>query len=333
MMPGFAQQFGATDLDCRCALGLSLGAAAVLALSGVAIAGLSAAGCLRAELRRELWLRWKSWVGLAMAMIVPALLGGGWAVGAVFLLGVICYDEFARATWIGRERMLTALVWMGMAALMLTTVCRCGEWFLASAVLTVVLLVAAPILADRPEGYSRRVGLAVLGFLLFGVSLSFLGCLVQSPGGRSLLLLILLAVSLNDVFAFCVGKLLGGPRLMPRTSPRKTIAGAVGALVLTALLVGLVAPTIAPGTVLDRPGRAIGLGVLLSVLGQLGDLVFSAIKRDLGIKDMGHALPGHGGWLDRFDSLILVPAPVFYYLCDPLSQFGADLAIRIGRGG
>jgi phosphatidate cytidylyltransferase len=333
MMLGFAQQIEAADLDVRCVLSLSLGAAAVLAMSAIAIAGLCAAGCLRAEMRRELWLRWKSWVGLALAMIVPALLGGGWAVGAVFLLGVICYDEFARVTGIERERMLTALVWLGMAALMLAILSLCGELFLAAAVLTVVLLVAAPILADRPEGYSRRVGLAVLGFLLFGVSLSFLGCLVQSPGGRSLLLLILLSVSLNDVFAFCVGKLLGGPRLMPRTSPRKTIAGAVGALVLTALLVGVVAPAIAPGTVLDRPGRAIGLGVLLSVLGQLGDLVFSAIKRDLGIKDMGQVLPGHGGWLDRFDSLILVPAPVFYYLGMPLSQFGADLAVRIGRGG
>jgi phosphatidate cytidylyltransferase len=329
----FALQTGSTDCDTRCLVGISLGAAVVLLVSGIAIAGLNAAGCLSVGLRKELWLRWRSWLVLAMAMLLPALLGGFWTLAALFLLGTLCYGEFARATEIARERLMTGLVWVGMAALLLAVWSRSGEFFLAAVVLTVLLLVAAPLLADRPEGYPRRVGLAVLGFLLFGVSLSFLGFLAGSSGGRPLLLLVLLAVSLNDVFAFCVGKLLGGPRLIPNTSPRKTVAGAVGALLLTTMLVAAVAHVLAPGTLLDRPGRLIGLGVLLSVLGQLGDLVFSAIKRDLGIKDMGQTLPGHGGWLDRFDSLILVPAPVFYYLSYHLPPLGADLAVRAGLGG
>jgi phosphatidate cytidylyltransferase len=333
MTLAFALQAGSTDLDTRCTLAISLGAVVVLVVSGSVIAGLNAAGCLRVGMRKELWLRWRSWVVLAVAMLLPALLGGFWIIVALFLLGVLCYGEFARATGVGRERLLTVLVWVGMAAVLLAGWGRSSELLLATAVLTVLSLIAAPILADRPEGYPRRVGLAVLGFLLFGVSLSFLGCLAGSSGGRPLLLLVLLAVSLNDVFAFCVGKLLGGPRLIPRTSPGKTVAGSVGALVLTTLLVAAVAHALAPGTALDRPGRLIGLGVLLSVLGQLGDLVISAIKRDLGIKDMGRILPGHGGWLDRFDSLILVPAPVFYYLSYHLPPLGADLAVRAGLGG
>jgi phosphatidate cytidylyltransferase len=309
---------------------LTLGVAALLVFSGGAIAALDATGRLHPRLQSELWLRWKSWLGIAAAMLIPVLLGGFWLAVAVLLLGLLCYREYARVTGIAGERLLTVLVVVGMAALTLPSWFKIERSFLTLFML--LLLVGVPILGDRPQGYLRRIGLAVLGFLLFGVSLGSLGCLASSERARLILLLILLAVSLNDVFAFCVGKLLGGPRLLPRTSPGKTVAGAVGALVLTTLLVSGIAPAIAPEMALARPGRLAGLGVLISVLGQLGDLVFSAIKRDLGIKDMGGVLPGHGGWLDRFDSLVLVPAPAFYYLSHYLDSFGTDLAVHIGIG-
>jgi phosphatidate cytidylyltransferase len=331
MTPLIALDGARSISDVRPLIGLTLGVAAVLLLSGGVIAILHAMKCLDPRLQRELWLRWKSWLGVAAAMLVPVLLGGVWLAGAVLLLGLLCYREYARVTGIAGEHLLMVLVQVGIAALTLASWCGIERSFLALA--TMLLLVGVPILGDRPAGYLRRVGLAVLGLLLFGVSLGSLACLAASVSARLVLLLILLAVALNDVFAFCVGKLVGGPRLLPRTSPGKTVAGAVGALVLTTLLVGSLAHGIAPGMVLTRPVRLAGLGVLISVLGQLGDLVFSAIKRDLGIKDMGQVLPGHGGWLDRFDSLVLIPVPVFYYLSHHLEALGTDLALHIGSGG
>ena len=86
------------------------------------------------------------------------------------------------------------------------------------------------------------------------------------------------------------------------------------------------------GTALDRPGCLILLGVIISVVGQLGDLMLSSVKRDLGIKDMGVTIPGHGGLLDRFNSLILVAPAAFHYIGYFLG-IGLDQEARIFTGG
>ena len=104
-------------------------------------------------------------------------------------------------------------------------------------------------------------------------------------------------------------------------SPGKTVAGAVGALVLTTLLVAFLGHFVFLHTDMDRFGKLIALGFLISGLGQLGDLILSSIKRDVGIKDIGTIIPGHGGLLDRFDSLILVPPVVYHYLSINLGPF------------
>ena len=119
---------------------------------------------------------------------------------------------------------------------------------------------------------------------------------------------------MNDIFAYCSGKMFGRRKLAPRTSPNKTVGGALGAIVLTTALFATLAHFIFAGTVLDQPFHLIMLGVLLSLTGQWGDLVMSSIKRDLGIKDMAATIPGHGGLLDRFDSLIFVGPALFHYI-------------------
>jgi phosphatidate cytidylyltransferase len=131
---------------------------------------------------------------------------------------------------------------------------------------------------------------------------------------RPILLMLLLTVELNDVFAFIAGKLIGRRQLVPLTSPNKTIGGALGALVLTGTLAAVIGHFVFLGGPMDSPLLLLGLGLIISVAGQLGDLMLSSIKRDLGIKDMGRVIPGHGGILDRFDSLILVAPAVFHYV-------------------
>lgn len=101
-------------------------------------------------------------------------------------------------------------------------------------------IVSIPL--DRPGGYNQRTRLAIFVFFLFGATLSHLGYMANDPGYRLIVLLLLTAVAINDVFAFTCGKLLGRPKLLPATSPNKTISGALGALVCTSLL--LVAPAV-----------------------------------------------------------------------------------------
>ena len=117
---------------------------------------------------------------------------------------------------------------------------------------------------------------------------------------RPILIFFLIAVELNDVLAFVTGRLFGRRKLCPNTSPNKTVAGAIGAVVGTTAFVTLVGPLVFEGTGLDHRGRLAVLGVLVSVAGQFGDLTLSSIKRDIGIKDMDVIIPGH-------DNLLLNP--------------------------
>jgi phosphatidate cytidylyltransferase len=150
------------------------------------------------------------------------------------------------------------------------------------------------------------------------------------------MILIILCVELNDVYAFCCGKLIGGPKAIPTTSPGKTWSGCIGALVCTSITFCILGHFVFVGTKADHWGHLVFMGASLSVIGQFGDLLLSSIKRDVGIKDMGRLIPGHGGLLDRFDSLVLLPPFALHYLSLILdSPIGGELGvvIRFFTGG
>jgi phosphatidate cytidylyltransferase len=109
------------------------------------------------------------------------------------------------------------------------------------------------------------------------------------------------------------------------------VGGALGAIILTTPLVAVIAHFIWTDTALDNPICLVGLGIIVSIVGQFGDLMLSAIKRDLGLKDTAKLIPGHGGLLDRFDSLILVAPAVFHYV-NYFVEFGAGQPQRIFSG-
>ena len=186
---------------------------------------------------------------------------------------------------------------------------------------------------DEPRGYVQRVALGTFGFLMFGFSLGYIGNIANSQDYRPLLLMMMLGVAMNDIFAYCTGKFFGGPKLLPKTSPGKTVSGAVGALVLTTSMIAILGHFIFRGSAMDHPIKLIFLGTLISALGQLGDLVLSSIKRDLGVKDIGTAIPGHGGLLDRFDSLVMIPPVVYHFVSLNLGPLGIDEPVRIITGG
>ena len=113
--------------------------------------------------------------------------------------------------------------------------------------------------------------------------------------------------------------------------PNKTLGGSLGALLLTTALAALVGHFVFRYTPIDQPARLILLGVIISASGQLGDLLISSLKRDLDIKDMGLLFPGHGGWLDRFDSLLLTAPAVFHYV-GYFRGIGLDQPTRVLSG-
>jgi phosphatidate cytidylyltransferase len=326
--------FGAsTAFDDPIVVGAVIGVPAVLALAGAAIVLLRRSGRLGPKAAAELFLRWKSWCWLSALMLAAILLGAAWVMAAVCVLSLLCYREYARATGLFRDKAISLVVVLGILAVTFAVVDHYTRLFFATAALTVCLIAVVTIPQDRPQGYIQRVALGVLGFLLFGYSLGYLGLIGNDAHYRPILVLLLGGVELNDVFAYCVGRAVGGPKLLPNTSPGKTVAGSVAALVLTTALVAGLGHVIFRDSAVDRLGPLLGLGVLVSVVGQLGALMLSSIKRDVHVKDIGAAIPGHGGLLDRFDSLVLVPPAVFHYLSLFLGPLGSGQAERILTGG
>lgn len=320
-------------LDHPVSLGITVSVGALLLLAPLLIALVNRLARPEERLRRELWQRYASWLLIAPAVMLPVLAGAAWTVLAVTVLSLACYAEYARATGLFREKLLSALVVGGILALNFAALDHWYALFAALVPLWAGLLVVAGILRDRPQGYIQRVALALLGFMLFGAALAHLSLFANDANYRPMLLMLLLCVQLNDVFAFCVGKTFGRRKLAPNTSPGKTLAGGLGALLLTTLLAAALGRLVFAGTALESWPLLVLMGVMISVLGQLGDLTLSSIKRDLGIKDMGALLPGHGGVLDRFNSVLLAAPALFHLAHYLLPAVGHGQAARIITGG
>ncbi len=127
--------------------------------------------------------------------------------------------------------------------------------------------------------------------------------------GASLLFLLVFLTQANDIAQFIWGKTLGKHPVLPLVSPKKTWEGLLGGICTTIVLTMLLGPIFTPLTTV----YAAGLGLLIGVFGFLGDVVMSAMKRDIGVKDSGTFLPGHGGVLDRLDSLTFT-APLYFHI-------------------
>lgn len=175
-----------------------------------------------------------------------------------------------------------------------------------------LFLPARITLGGHTEGFLRAVGLLSWGLMITVFSLSHTALLlsygvVHGYGAGALLFLVALT-QFNDVAQFTWGKLFGAHAILPSVSPKKTWEGFIGGLVTTALVAMAVGPYLTP-----MPATwSAGAGVLIAASGFLGDVTMSSFKRDMGVKDASQLIPGHGGILDRVDSLIY-SAPVFFH--------------------
>jgi phosphatidate cytidylyltransferase len=178
-----------------------------------------------------------------------------------------------------------------------------------------LLVSARMVLIGETKDFLRAVGTLQWGMLTMVFSISHLAYLLVLPeakgvtgAGPGLVLFVVMLTQLNDVLQYVWGKTLGKTKIMPTVSPKKTAEGLAGGVVTTTALSMLLAPLLTP---LDL-WQSAAVGLIIGMGGFLGDVTISALKRDLGVKDSGSLIPGHGGILDRIDSLTFT-APLFFH--------------------
>ncbi len=286
---------------------------AVLAVAGTLLGLLTLLG----KNVTGIWQTYRGWLVMIPIVLGTILLGRTATIAGVTLLAVIGFKEYARATGLYDDWWLTGLVYLsivGLGATSLATDPRLGYsgWyglFMSLPAYVIATIVMVPVVKNRAKGQLQQVSLAIVGFVYFGWMFSHLGFLANSVHAYGYLLYLVFAVQINDVAAFTFGKLFGKHKLRENISPNKTIEGSLGAI-----SVSLVVPFLLWFSFPHfEPWQLIVTGLIVGVGGQLGDMVISFIKRDIGIKDMGNTIRGHGGILDRIDSMIFV-APIFFHV-------------------
>ena len=261
--------------------------------------------------------RLKAW-WIMIGVIAAATWAGAWAVIGLFaLVSFQCLREYVSLapTRKGDHR---ALIWSFYVFLPLQYYLIAAGWYgLFSILIPVYAFLLLPISASLGADTARfleRSAKIQWGLMICVYCLSHVPALLtlEIPGyeGRNLLLVVflLLTVQSSDVFQYIWGKLLGRHALSKQISPSKTVEGLVGG-VLSATAMGAALWWITPFS----PLEAAFVALVINTLGFFGGFVLSAIKRDRGVKDWGHLIEGHGGMLDRVDSLAF-SAPVFFHL-------------------
>ncbi len=277
---------------------------------------------------RHAWTAYRGWLFMMPVLLLVFFLGREAAIGFVTVLAILAFREFAGATGLCHDRAITRAVYLGIIAL--GAVCLLSDpidgsagWyglFMATPVFVVAVIVAIPVVRNRVAGPAPAAGPRYYGVRVFRLD-------VRPPGVPGQLCLCLQLPGLPR--ARSRAERCGGIPLRQAVRPapaqeQHQPAKDLGRrhsvrLVLSSMLPWALHFTFAHFNATD----CILAGLMVGVGGQLGDLVVSVIKRDLGIKDMGTLIAGHGGILDRFDSLIYV-APLFFHFVRFRHNFGAS---------
>ncbi|KFF08754.1 phosphatidate cytidylyltransferase [Chryseobacterium luteum] len=215
-----------------------------------------------------------------------------------------CFFEFMRLFRISSNRIIPSL-FVGTAQFFLLYFFSIESYFIYSAVVTAIVLLYFILLKTSIRQF-------------YGIIVALLVCLFAFPhllfiremvSGLNAIIFIVVVTELNDVFQYLMGKFFGKHKITPQISPNKTVEGFIGGIFLTVLLSNILGFFLLKT---DIPVNTI-LGIILGISGFSGDVFMSYLKRKAGIKDTGTLLPGHGGLLDRMDSLIF-NAPIFFWI-------------------
>lgn len=247
-------------------------------------------------------------VGIPVSLLLVWYGGLPLAV-AVFIIAVLGILEMGRI-W----SKMGVRIWLPGAITTSALLVGAAYWdngyLLGFAFFVLVASGAFYLAADFPSFGIKDLSATIFAALYAGWLLIHLLYLRLLPDGFSYLLLVVVSTWTTDTFAYFTGMNFGRRKLAPALSPKKSIEGAVGGVV------GSIAASVLLGHFAGQLAvyHYVILGLLIGTIGQVGDLVESAFKRMAGVKDSGDLIPGHGGILDRFDSLLMTAPVVFYYL-------------------
>ena len=244
---------------------------------------------------------------VALLIFVPLLIIGGTAFNIlVVLMGLVAMSEFLRMK---KKLLVSPEALIGFV--MMTTLVIPNEWlsFLPDQVgkmevfyLGVLCLMIHTVVSKNRFSFDDA-SVIVLGAVYAGFGFHYMA--LARTQSWQMLLYALLIVWITDSGAYLIGRKIGKNKLAPHISPNKTWEGSVGGTLSTVIVVGIYLYFFATPDFYSLK-TMLGLTLIFSIGGQLGDLIESAFKRHYGIKDSGNILPGHGGILDRFDSLLFV---------------------------
>ena len=251
---------------------------------------------------------------LGAAMIAPFIifvfLGGIYLEGFVFALSLLALWEFYNAI---REKNFKPVKSAGYILLVIYYLLNHNiELIMYVLVAAVFILLILPVINLKYTFID--VSLTLLGFIYCGILFSFVYLISKKPSGEFLVWIIFIGSWLSDTAAYYCGKNFGKHKLSPKVSPKKTIEGSIGGFIGATVFTGIFGILIQRYINVMQIYNYFIIGALCGIFGQFGDLVASSIKRNVGIKDYSNLIPGHGGVLDRFDSIIFSATVVFYYL-------------------
>lgn len=266
---------------------------------------------------KELIQRTKSW-WVMLGIFTIALLAN--RTVSLFFLGFISFlalKEFFSI--INTRRVDRRVLFWAYLAVPLQFYWASIEWFgMFIVFIPVFMFLFIPfrlLLSQQTEGFLKSVGTIQWGLMITVFALSHMAYLLVLPDknniqmtGACLLIFLVFLTQFNDVAQFTCGKLFGKHKIMPMVSPKKTWEGFLGGVTITTLLALLLYHYLTPFSLIT----ATLAGLIIGITGFIGDVTISAVKRDLAIKDTSALIPGHGGILDRVDSLTFT-APLFFH--------------------
>jgi len=250
---------------------------------------------------------------LVLLSLITVISGGNILFFTTAAISVIGMSELYKVMKIsyslpGGVGYLAALVYYGLLYF------QKEEYLLLLFILFLMLLMAVYVFTF-PKYSFEQIVCSFFGLFYVAVMISFLYQVRMARDGAFLVWLIFLSSWGCDTCAYCVGMLFGKHKMAPVLSPKKSIEGAIGGIA-GAILLGTIYGMIVKAQMTSLPNPAAACGILCgigAIISQIGDLAASAIKRNHNIKDYGKLIPGHGGILDRFDSVIFT-APVIYFI-------------------
>jgi phosphatidate cytidylyltransferase len=247
-------------------------------------------------------------VAIPAAVVAIGLVDVGGLAWALFMIamGGVCLHELYRM--LARWRPVRLVGFASLAAMGVAARYGTLRYVLEVAVITVPVLFVAVLVRGQSAGATVSIAGTLLGVVWIGLGFAHAVALRQLPDGKGVLIDVMLGTFLGDTGAYLGGRLFGRRPLAPSISPNKTVEGLV-----CGMLVAIVAVL---GATLFQPwlthGDALALGVAIAVLGPLGDLFESLVKRDVGAKDAGSLFGAHGGALDRLDGVIFTVVAGYY---------------------